>query len=55
MESSVLSSLGFFSSGVINESLSKPGIVPYVRDSSIIILNKGANDDAINLDLVEGN
>ena len=53
MESSVLSSL-FFSSEVINESDSKSGIFLSVSDSSIIILNKVASVDAIDLIIVKG-
>ena len=40
---------------MINESFNNPGIVPLVNESSIIILNKGANVDAINLVIVRGN
>ena len=54
MESSVLASLSFFSSGVINKCFSKSGIVPKVNNSSIIILNKGANIDAIYLVIDSG-
>ena len=44
-----------FSSEVINESFSTSGIVPQVNNSSIIILNKGANVGVINLVIVRGN
>ena len=53
-KSSVLSWLYFFSSDVINEYFSKSVIIQEVNVLSIIILNKGASVDTVDLDIVNG-